>query len=92
MKPWRPSSSKHLINFRPQVDKKAILDEFDTVALILDEAIDEGIILEADSAGLISKVAKRFDLQGGSTPLPEPSLSGAFKFAKDTFVSKILKN
>lgn len=62
------------------------------MTLILDEAVDEGIILEPDSAALIAKVAKRFDLPGGSTSLSEPSLSGAFKFAKDTFVSKILKN
>jgi hypothetical protein len=64
-----------------------VLDEFETVALIMDHAVDGGIILEADSPALISKFAsKKTD-----SPLPEPSLAGAFAFAKEALAKRILK-
>ena len=64
-----------------------MLDEFETVCLIMDNAVDGGIILEADSPALISKIAAK-KTEG---PLPEPSLAGAFAFAKEALAKRILK-
>lgn len=38
------------------VDKMTILDKYDMVSLCIDEAIDDGIILEMDSSVLVSRV------------------------------------
>ena len=63
------------------------MDEFETVALVMDHAVDGGIILEADSPALISKVAAK----KSDGPMPEPSLAGAFAFAKEALAKRILK-
>jgi hypothetical protein len=81
---------------RPQVDKRAILDEYDTVVHLADACIDlGGVILDPEAASLVSKLTQSghgpssSSLAGGR--LPEPSLSGALQFAKDALAKRILK-
>lgn len=40
------------------LDKQSVLDKYDMVCLCMDEAIDDGIILEIDPAVLVSRVTK----------------------------------
>ncbi|SHO79309.1 Similar to S.cerevisiae protein RET3 (Zeta subunit of the coatomer complex (COPI)) [Malassezia sympodialis ATCC 42132] len=41
-----------------QIDKRTILDNMDLVTLALDESIDDGIILETDSAAIANRVTR----------------------------------
>ncbi|WFD31904.1 Golgi-to-ER vesicle coat component [Malassezia sp. CBS 17886] len=41
-----------------QVDKRTILDNLDLVALAIDESVDDGIILETDSAAVANRVTR----------------------------------
>ena len=69
------------------MDKKAVLEDFETVCLVMDHAVDGGIIIEADIPSLISKVASKKP-EGA---MPEPSIAGAFAFAKEALAKRILK-
>ncbi|WPK27693.1 hypothetical protein PUMCH_005090 [Australozyma saopauloensis] len=40
------------------LDKQSVLEKYDMVCLCLDEAVDDGIILEIDPAVLVSRVTK----------------------------------
>lgn len=41
-----------------QVDKRTILDNLDLVTLAIDESVDDGVILETDSAAIANRVTR----------------------------------
>ncbi|TRM68844.1 Longin-like domain-containing protein [Schizophyllum amplum] len=43
---------------RGQLEKRAVLENLDLILLCLDEAVDDGIILDTDSAALASRVSR----------------------------------
>ncbi|CAI4216552.1 unnamed protein product [Parascedosporium putredinis] len=49
--------SLHLL-FKQSVDKRTIIENYDLVALAIDEIIDDGIILETDPTIIIQRVSK----------------------------------
>merc|ERR1712212_1428379 len=48
---------------RKNVEKKFLIDHLDVVLLAIDELVDGGVILEADSANIISRVAVKSDVE-----------------------------
>lgn len=55
--------------------------------LALDEAVDNGIILEADPASVVSRVA----LRGDDIPLGEQTVAQVLQSAKEQLVWSLLK-
>ncbi|KAL1738499.1 hypothetical protein HDZ31DRAFT_50896, partial [Schizophyllum fasciatum] len=43
---------------RGQLEKRAVLENLDLILLCLDEAVDDGIILDTDSTALASRVSR----------------------------------
>ena len=46
---------------RKVVEKKALIDNMDTIILILDEVCDEGVVMETDVQAVVSRCALRGD-------------------------------
>ncbi|POS86591.1 SNARE-like protein [Erysiphe pulchra] len=44
--------------FRQTVDKRTVIENYDLVALTVDEIVDDGIILETDSTIIVQRVSK----------------------------------
>ncbi|CAH6721872.1 coatomer subunit zeta [[Candida] jaroonii] len=69
------------------IDKLTILQKFDIVSLCIDEAIDDGIILEMDSSVLVSRVTNppsnvmAQDINLNKIDLSEKGLFNALSFA-----------
>jgi len=59
-----------------QVDKRGIFENLDTVFLLIDEMIDEGLIFETDPLVLETRVALKHT---DDSPLSEQSLSSTWK-------------
>ena len=70
------------------LDRQLIVDNFDTVLLVLDEALDDGVVLESDA----SLVAYRATMRSpDGTSLGEPShteetFTQALSFARDSLI------
>ncbi|KAJ3270344.1 hypothetical protein HDV01_007923 [Terramyces sp. JEL0728] len=62
-----------------QMEKRSLMDNLDTVLLVLDETIDDGVILETDSSVVCSRVAKLQE----SIPIADQTLSSVWKSAQD---------
>jgi len=72
---------------RKNVDRRSLLDNLEIVMLAVDEAIDNGIILEADPANLVSRVALRSD----DIPLGEQTVAQVLQSAKEQLKWSLLK-
>ena len=78
------------ISFRPQLDKRSFLETYQDAAIIVDETVDRGIILETSVPDIVSKVSKTSNttkVGADTVPMSEQTLSSAFSFAKDRFKS-----
>jgi hypothetical protein len=73
-----------------QVDKRTMLENLDYVLLALDELVDGGVILEADSAVIANRVA----MKGADSdiPLSEQTISQALQTAKEQITRSLLKS
>jgi len=74
------------------IDRQLIVDKFDTVLLVLDEALDDGVILESDPA-LVAYRATMRAADGsslGGPPHAEETLSQALSVARDALI-KVLR-
>lgn len=77
------------------IDKRAILEHYDLVSLVIDEAIDSGIILEVDPtvlANRTSKMPKSGSALDGGVPtieLSEQGLQNVFQFARGKLTEKL---
>ncbi|XP_023336573.1 coatomer subunit zeta-1 [Eurytemora carolleeae] len=72
---------------RKNVDRRSLLDNLEVVMLALDEMIDNGIILEADPAALVARVALRAD----DIPLGEQTVAQVLQSAKEQLKWSLLK-
>ncbi len=64
-----------------------MLENLEIIMLALDEAVDNGIILEADPASVVSRVA----LRGDDIPLGEQTVAQVLQSAKEQLVWSLLK-
>ncbi|XP_023338420.1 coatomer subunit zeta-1-like [Eurytemora carolleeae] len=72
---------------RKNVDRRNMLENLEIIMLALDEAVDNGIILEADPASVVSRVA----LRGDDIPLGEQTVAQVLQSAKEQLVWSLLK-
>ncbi|KAJ1647152.1 Golgi-to-ER vesicle coat component [Coemansia asiatica] len=75
------------------LSKRKVLDNLDMVVLALDEAIDDGIVLETDGNVIASRVSKRGvdSIDVSLTNLNEQTLIDAYKQAKERFNLALLR-
>ena len=77
-----------MIDGRPQLDKRSLLENYEDLAIIVDETVDRGIVLETSVPDIVSKTSKAPVKPGNETsPTSEQTLSSAFSFARDRFKS-----
>lgn len=72
---------------RKNVEKRTMMDNLDVVILAVDEICDGGIILEADSSAVTSRVALRQD----DIPLGEQTVAQVLQSAKEQLKWSLLK-
>ncbi|KAH9817186.1 Longin-like domain-containing protein [Melampsora americana] len=80
---------------RHQVEKRSVLENLDLVSLCLDEMVDDGIILETDSAAIASRVSRpKADVGGvnlADITINEQTIMQAFSTLRDKAAQKILQ-
>lgn len=66
------------------VDSTTILENFDMVALAIDETVEEGVLMEIDPAVIVSRVTKgpSLEITTHGIEINENTISSAFSFAK----------
>ncbi|EIN06421.1 coatomer protein [Punctularia strigosozonata HHB-11173 SS5] len=75
---------------RNQVEKRGVLENLDLVLLCLDETIDDGIIVETDSAAIASRVSRpRADTT--EIVINEQTLLSAYQTVKERVAQQIGK-
>ncbi|VEN61763.1 unnamed protein product [Callosobruchus maculatus] len=72
---------------RKNVEKRAVLESLDIVMLAMDEIVDGGIIIDADSGSVVSRVALRND----DIPIGEQTVAQVFQSAKEQLKWSLLK-
>ncbi|KRT79588.1 hypothetical protein AMK59_8080 [Oryctes borbonicus] len=72
---------------RKNVEKRAVLESLDIVMLAMDEICDGGIIIDADSSSVVSRVALRTD----DIPLGEQTVAQVLQSAKEQLKWSLLK-
>ncbi|CAB3978046.1 coatomer subunit zeta-1 isoform X2 [Paramuricea clavata] len=72
---------------RKSVEKKMLMDNLDVMMLAMDELVDGGVILDAEAASIIHKVAAKND----DVPLSERSVANVLQSAKDQLKWSLLK-
>ncbi|XP_077292307.1 COPI coat complex subunit zeta [Arctopsyche grandis] len=72
---------------RRGVEKRAVLDNIDSVMLAVNEICDGGIILDADPISVVSRVA----LKNDDVPLGEQTVAQVFQSARDQIKWSLLK-
>ncbi|KAF7268437.1 COPI coat complex subunit zeta [Rhynchophorus ferrugineus] len=72
---------------RKNVEKRAVMESLDIVMLAMDEICDGGIILDADSSSVVSRVALRND----DIPIGEQTVAQVFQSAKEQLKWSLLK-
>lgn len=75
------------------LDKRTLLDNYDVLAITVDEVVDGGIVLESDALTVATRVSQR----PPATDLPialdfsERGLMNAYQLAKQKFADRILQ-
>jgi hypothetical protein len=69
------------------VEKKTLLDNLDVIFLAVDEVCDGGIILEADAASVVQRVATKPD----DLPLGEQVVAQVFQTAREQIKWSLLR-
>ncbi len=74
------------------VDKRTLLENYDLLALTVDEIVDDGIVLETDVIAISTRVSKAPTTDSG-VPLDfsEKGLMNAYQIAKEGLRDRILK-
>lgn len=68
------------------VSKQVAMDSLDSVLLLIDELVDDGIILETDP----NLIAERATMRNSAEPsIPEQTLTQAFMLAKDQLIKAL---
>jgi len=79
---------------RTPPEKRNLMDNFDTLLLIIDELIDGGMILELDSNAIVNRVGMKGSDGGASGPDPsftEQSFNTMFASAREQIARSLLK-
>ncbi|KAJ3156143.1 Coatomer subunit zeta-1 [Geranomyces michiganensis] len=72
-----------------QVEKRVMMENFDLVALALDETVDGGIILESEPSLIASRVTKKSS--EADMPLSEQTVAQVFQRAQEQLARSLLK-
>lgn len=74
-----------------EVDKRAILENYDLVALAIDETIDDGVVLETDPSAIAARVtsAPSEDATDIKIDLSERGLMNVFNFTKKNITERL---
>eukprot|EP01113_Clastostelium_recurvatum_P018661 TRINITY_DN2197_c0_g1_i1.p1 TRINITY_DN2197_c0_g1~~TRINITY_DN2197_c0_g1_i1.p1 ORF type:complete len:177 (+),score=48.09 TRINITY_DN2197_c0_g1_i1:76-606(+) len=72
-----------------QMEKRTLLDNYDLALLALDEVVDEGLVLEADSNIITQRVALRGF--GDDLPITEQTIGQALSAAREQIAKSLLK-
>ncbi|KXJ28041.1 coatomer subunit zeta-1 [Exaiptasia diaphana] len=72
---------------RKNVEKRTLLENLDGVLLAMDEIVDGGVILEADSSAIVQRVAMKMD----DVPITEQTVAQVIQTAKDQLKWSLLK-
>jgi len=72
---------------RGQIDKRSMLENLDTVLLVLDELVDDGIILETDPQLVATRATMR-NVEGEAS-LPEQTLTQALHIAREQIIKAL---
>eukprot|EP00112_Aurelia_sp_Birch-Aquarium-sp1_P000511 Seg1048.16 transcript_id=Seg1048.16/GoldUCD/mRNA.D3Y31 product="Coatomer subunit zeta-1" protein_id=Seg1048.16/GoldUCD/D3Y31 len=73
---------------KKNVEKRFLMDHLDAVLLALDELVDGGVILEADSNNIVQRVAMKMEVE---VPLSEQTVAQVIQTAKDQLKWSLLK-
>ncbi|XP_065655996.1 coatomer subunit zeta-1 isoform X2 [Hydra vulgaris] len=73
---------------RKNVEKRFLMDHLDVVLLAIDELVDGGVILEADSNNIVQRVAVKTD---ADVPLTEQTVAQVLQSAKEQLKWSLLK-
>lgn len=73
------------------VDKGSLLENYDLVALAIDEAVDSGIILETDPSSIAARTSKPLTSEPSinNIELSEQGLQNVFNFAKGKLAERL---
>jgi len=73
---------------KKNVEKRFLMDHLDAVYLAIDELVDGGVILEADSNNIVQRVAMKMEVE---VPLSEQTVAQVIQTAKDQLKWSLLK-
>eukprot|EP00794_Sanderia_malayensis_P019375 gene19375-21298_t len=73
---------------KKNVEKRFLMDHLDAIYLAIDELVDGGVILEADSNSIVQRVAMKMDVE---VPLSEQTVAQVIQTAKDQLKWSLLK-
>lgn len=75
-----------------QIDKRSMLDAYDTVLLTVDELIDGGMLLETDATAISNRVTMKTTASNeAAAPVETSSFSFAFSSAKESFARSLMR-
>ncbi|KAI9297374.1 coatomer protein [Neoconidiobolus thromboides FSU 785] len=74
---------------RAPLEKRSIIENIDCIALVLDEIIDDGIILEVDTEKITFRVSKRSN-DMGELQINEQTILQAYNTAKERIARSLL--
>lgn len=74
---------------RKNVEKRFLMEHLDAVLLAIDELVDGGVLLEADTANIVQRVAIKSD---ADIPITEQSVAQVLRKAKTELNKQFLKS
>lgn len=76
---------------RNVIDKRTIVENYDIVALTIDEVVDDGVILETDPAAIVARVSKppQHDVSVKGIDLSEQGLLNVWEFGKKQLAERL---
>lgn len=87
--------------YKPSFDKRALLEKYELACLLINEAVDGGVVLETDGNELVARVGihagrsvpKRGSLgEEAGHAIEGQGLASAFQFAKDRVAQALLRH
>lgn len=79
------------IVLKSEIDRRAIIENYDLVVLAIDEAVDDGIVIETNPTAIAARVtnAPTEDASNIKIDLSERGLLNAFNFAKKNLAERL---